>query len=362
MCDNAAGVYDATKTATETACADGADNDCDGQRDCADSDCSGAPNCCTTIKRDCRTYTKTQFEDIYRECYDNDDYTPSFCTSLNQKIVQSTDPTTGSSTYNYYACIKNEADSACCTNANSCVYNSQCYPNGYRKDWDNDGIIERCVVKSPGQWVNEFEIECNNGIDDDLDNFIDCEDTDCNGWVNGTVKNQDGQYVSLADINVKKGTTIAGTAITSQQGDYSVGVKCGTYSAAASHPDYAPQTKTNVIVPGRSNALVDFSMVLGTSCESDCTFAADNLVHASCDGKNGCTFYDSVSKAACDLSQPGWHRDYNSTHYVVCASGSPQPKIEIKAIVSCSSGTIVKVTRIVVYNGKPVRLVVAMCG
>ena len=97
-------------------------------------------------------------------------------------------------------------------------------------------------------------------------------------------------------------------------------------------------------------------------CESDCTHFDDNIVHASCDGLNGCRFYDAISKAACDNSQPGWIRDYNSTHYVVCASGSPQPKIEIEASVSCESGTLVKVTRIVVYNGKPVKLVVAACG
>ena len=42
LCDNAAGVYDSTKTSTETNCADGLDNDCDGAVDCADSDCDGS--------------------------------------------------------------------------------------------------------------------------------------------------------------------------------------------------------------------------------------------------------------------------------------------------------------------------------
>ncbi|MBI1936101.1 hypothetical protein HYS31_06690, partial [Candidatus Woesearchaeota archaeon] len=106
----------------------------------------------------------------------------------------------------------------------------------------------------------------------------------------------------------------------------------------------------------------DFSLVLGTSCEADCTFIADNIVHAFCDGKNGCSFYDDISKAACDNSQPGWARDYNATHYVDCASGAPKPKVEIKAQVSCDKGNLVKVTRIVVYKGKPVKLVVAVCG
>ena len=139
-------------------------------------------------------------------------------------------------------------------------------------------------------------------------------------------------------------------------------INCGTYNLVASHPDYAAQTKSNLNVQARQQTTADFNLVLGTSCESDCTYAIDNLVHAACDGINGCTFYDDIAKAACDLSQPGWVRDYSSTHYVVCASGSPQQKTEIQASVSCSGGTIVKMTRIVVYNGKPVRLVVAMCG
>ncbi|MBI3034983.1 hypothetical protein HYY71_01550, partial [Candidatus Woesearchaeota archaeon] len=45
-----------------------------------------------------------------------------------------------------------------------------------------------------------------------------------------------------------------------------------------------------------------------------------------------------------------------------CASGAPQLNVEIQSSVSCSSGTLVKMTRIVMYNGKPVRMVVAACG
>ncbi len=146
-------------------------------------------------------------------------------------------------------------------------------------------------------------------------------------------------------------------------------IGCGSYNLVASHPDYAPQTKTNVAVNPQQPTTANFGeeesgsyMVLGTSCETDCTFAADDTIHSSCDGKNSCSFHDGISKAACDLSQPGWVRDYNETHYITCASGSPQPKIEIQASVSCESGTLVKVTSIVLYNGKPVKLVVAVCG
>src|SRR3989338_2994848 len=97
-------------------------------------------------------------------------------------------------------------------------------------------------------------------------------------------------------------------------------------------------------------------------CENDCTYFDGSQIHMQCNGTNGCLFYDAKSMQVCDLAQPGWTRDYNSSHYVDCASGSPQPTVTIQASVSCEKGTIVKMTRIVVYNGEPVKLVVAVCG
>jgi len=174
------------------------------------------------------------------------------------------------------------------------------------------------------------------------------------------VLNQNGNGISLAEVIAKKDITPVQSTTTAQDGTYSMSINCGPYNLAASHSTYATQTKTIYVGP-RTDTSVNFSLVTGTSCESDCTYASDNLVHASCDGKNGCGFYDSTSKSACDLSQPGWVREYDSSNYVVCPSGSPQLKVEIQASLSCASGTIIKVTRIVVYNGKPVKLVVAAC-
>lgn len=214
------------------------------------------------------------------------------------------------------------------------------------------------------------ENACQDSLDNDCDVKTDCSDSDCDGSITGTVKNQDNQSISGADISAKKDLTTVKSAATNPQGSYTISpIACGSYDLVASHPDYAPQTKNNIPVNPQQPTTSNFggeesgsSLILGTSCEPDCTFAFDETIHASCDGKNGCAFFDSASKAACDNSQPGWLRDYNSTHYIVCASGAPQPKIEIKASVSCASGTLVKITSIVLYNGKPVKLVVAACG
>ncbi len=213
-----------------------------------------------------------------------------------------------------------------------------------------------CIAKTPS------ESNCADLLDNNCNGKTDCQDADCAGSISGSIKDSNAQPIPFADVSAKIDVTPVKSASTNQQGSYSIGINCGTYNLAISHPDYAPKTKSNVNVPPKQQVTADFNLVLGTSCESDCTFAADSIVHASCDGKNGCTFFDSTSKAACDNSKTGWFRDYNSTHFVTCASGSPQPKTEIQASVGCSSGTLVKVTRIVTYNGKPVKLVIATCG
>lgn len=185
----------------------------------------------------------------------------------------------------------------------------------------------------------------------------------CSGSISGVVKDQNNQPVASAEVSVKSGLTTIQSTTTDQQGVYNfASVPCGTYNLVVSHPNYGIQTESNIIVSNQQDTMVNFLLAPGSSCEQDCTYLNDNIVHAYCDGKNSCTFYDSVARAVCDNSQPGWARDYNETHYVTCAPGSPQPKVEIFATLSCASGTLVKVTRIVVYNGKPVKLVVATCG
>ncbi|MEK6947276.1 MAG: hypothetical protein AABX32_06740, partial [Nanoarchaeota archaeon] len=349
LCDNAAGVYDITKAATETDCTDHLDNDCNGKTDCADPACDGKANCCTTIKRDCKQLTEQQFKEMYRRCYREGD--SAYCSKIISQIIGGV---------NFYSCEKNDADTSCCQVASSCVYNGVCYSDGAKLDINGDGILDRCVAHSPGQWIPDFEIDCTNGIDDDLDGLTDCADADCNGNLNGKAVNQNNQLISFVDITAKKDLVPVKSVQTAQDGTYSMNIGCGDYNVIAAHSIYAPQAKL-AFVPPRGDLSVNFTMVKGTSCESDCTYASDNLVHASCDGKNGCGFYDATAKAACDLSQPGWVRDYGSSSYVVCPSGSPQLKVEIQASLSCASGTIIKATRIVVYNGKPVKLVVAAC-
>ncbi|MEK6837654.1 MAG: carboxypeptidase-like regulatory domain-containing protein [Nanoarchaeota archaeon] len=274
----------------------------------------------------------------------------------------------------------------CTSSVKSCVWsggNAQasdtgnaewwCYINGWSQCADSAigtkvGGVTCTGVNGNNRWAPNSQVlpessySCTEGKDNDADGKADCEDTDCDGSIKGNVKNTDDQPIAQADITAKKGIVNFKSAITGQDGNYNIPISCGTYDVIASHPDYGPGTKGNLIVQPSQQVTADFTLALGSSCEGDCTFISDETIHASCHGKNGCSFYDDKAKEVCDLSQPGWVRDYDADNFIVCAEGSPQPKVEIEASVSCSGGTLVKVTRIVYYNGKPVKLVVAACG
>lgn len=367
-CDNAVVVTDATKTATEANCGDGLDNDCNGLTDCADTNCQSNPPCCTVTKRDCREYSIKQFERINKinvdeeqqKVIDNDLNEGNDIKEIRRKklakIVSN----------QFFACPPDDTDTNCCPDS-SCVYNGACYADGEKKDVDGDGELETCVAHSPGQWVAGVEFDCTDNFDNDGDGLTDCKDPDCNGSINGTVKAQNNsQPIEGADVIAKKNITTVQTSTTDQKGFYKfLSLNCGPYNLVVSAANFAPRTQYTNLTPNTA-LTVNFNetnaLALGTSCENDCTFVADNLIHASCDDSNGCSFFDATAKSVCDNAQPGWLRDYDANNYVVCASGPLQPKTQTQASVSCASGTLVKVTRIVLYNGKPVKLVVATCG
>jgi len=104
------------------------------------------------------------------------------------------------------------------------------------------------------------------------------------------------------------------------------------------------------------------ALVEGSTCETDCTFVGDNIIHQECDGINGCAFFDATAKTVCNLAQPGWVRDYDINNVVVCAEGAPQAKVDVKATVTCDEENLIKLTKVVTYKGRLVKLVVVTCG
>jgi len=347
LCDNVREVTDATRKSSEQGfCNDNIDNDCDGKIDLEDQ-----PDCCTIITRDCKQYTKKEFDTIH-----NKKGTPPG--HRNKQIKDN----------NHFACSVASADTACCTDADSCVFDGVCYPDKFKGDVDGDGIREVCIASSPGKWIEEFETICDDSVDNDLDGLPDCQDPDCAGSISGRVKDTDNKNIDNAKIDIIQFTTLKNTTSTLPSGKYDVkDVLCGTYNMVASEPDYVPSTKTDIVLAPLESKTVDFigsdALVLGTTCEDDCTYAGDNTIHKECDQINGCAFFDPIAAEACNLAQPGWIRAYDSTQSIECAEGRPQTNIETKAIVTCEGEeNLIKLTKVVTYKGKLAKLVVVTCG
>ena len=345
-----------------TACSDGIDNDGDTFIDQDDQ-----PDCCTIINRECKQYTQNEFDIIHTTRQ-----TPLWLRNI-QKIVSNIQT-------RYYACVPDDTDTACCINPNSCVYDSVCYDDRVKLDVDGDGITEVCVASSPGEWMDEFELECTDSIDNDFDGKTDCEDEDCSGSLSGNVQDADtADPISEARIDVTQATTVKNTADTNNLGNYHIGdVLCtyniGAYDMIASKTDYVSSTQNVELVPREDLTGVDFTLTLGTSCEDDCTYAGDNIIHKECDGIDNdgedidgdgdtiCSFSDDTAKEVCDLAQPGWIRDYPLDKEIECAEGTPQAKSEIEAGVTCDEENLIKTTKLVNYKGKLVKLVIVTCG
>ena len=181
----------------------------------------------------------------------------------------------------------------------------------------------------------------------------------CSGNVSGVVEDIDGNRIGGATIQILDEASSATTSLGPDPpvGEYKIeDVTCGTYDIKASKVDFVPSIKIGVVLPG----IVDFTasdgsgLVLGTTCEDDCTYAGDNTIHKECDGINGCAFFDETAKNVCDLAQPGWIRDYPVTGgdcselpcEIECAEGIPQNKIEAKASVTCELDNLIKLKKL----------------
>tara|TARA_Y100000310_G_C20601682_1_gene773370 strand:- start:314 stop:1381 length:1068 start_codon:yes stop_codon:yes gene_type:complete len=192
------------------------------------------------------------------------------------------------------------------------------------------------------------------------------------GTVSGNVKNTDNENIEGARIDLIQDFIIKYTAFTNTLGDYQIdGVSCGTYDIIVSADSYVSSAKVDLFLPTADPDTSNFILVPGTTCEADCTYAGDNIVHKECNNINGCTFYDATAMEVCNFAQPGWIRDYNNIDPVncpdgdcaiECAEGIPERKVGVKASITCKKENIIKLTKIINYKGKLTKLIVITCG
>jgi hypothetical protein len=291
-------------------------------------------------------------------------------------------------------CDTDTNDIGICDKDSDCVFNGKCYSdihtvadtffNGddtqvrtsewwdeVSADINQDGFREFC---DPGTWQGDCESEestlvmCQDGRDNDCDGLTDCEDPQCGATIYGVVQNSDNENIFDANVDLLEGSTSSYSDRTDTSGNYQINnVVCDTtYSAIATATSYVSSTISPIPVSPLEILNIDFTgsfaLVSGSTCQDDCTYAADNTVHKECNGINGCQFYDSTAADVCNLAQPGWIRDYSPTKVIECAEGAPIDKIETKADVTCDEGNLLKITKIVTYKGKLAKLVIVTCG
>ncbi len=146
---NAAGLCECSTGALPSAevCADGVDNDCDGDTDCADSDCEG------------------------RACQDG--APAALCTSGVCRCAAGVP-----SVELCHDMLDNDCDTALDCGDPECVRGRETNCTDTRDD-DCDGL-RNCEDTADCNNANIAEI-CGNGLDDDCDDHTDCEDRECCG-------------------------------------------------------------------------------------------------------------------------------------------------------------------------------------
>lgn len=230
------------------------------------------------------------------------------------------------------------------------------------------GTLYVCYRSNAGSWTwsisaEETETNCDDGFDNDLDGSTDCQDSDCNGKIEGYVRDPDSSPLGSAKVEAfETSTKIAEDPSTEADGYYEIPIACGTYNLAASKTDYIPDSKTGIVVPPKTTIQKDFTLTYGIVCEADCSYLIDTRCHQECEGINGCSFYDLIAMSNCDNSQIGWEVDYDASNIVECCEGSPTEKIEQKADIACPFENLVKSYRLLYRQGKPIRMVIVVCG
>jgi len=271
------------------------------------------------------------------------------------------------------SCVSDLNDRAACRSQNSCVMNGQCFTD------IDDYAKEKCRAEG-----RENDDECKKGKKRGARNSVDKDkmykDTDDDGrmegcdpgtWITPTADSVHGRVVTVEGFGINGveirilGTDYVRTTtiINSVNGSYDFGSFVNSsvsYDIVASRSPYSPSVLKDVFIPDFADVIIPtITLSYGSDlCEEDCTFTSDETCHASCQGTNGCMFYDVVAAGICDAVHTGFRVDYSSTQEVQCCEGSPYVPVKIKATTKINATNVVRITRNVWYEGKLVKMVI----
>lgn len=271
------------------------------------------------------------------------------------------------------SCISDVNDRAACFSQSSCVIKGRCL-----KDID-EYADEKCVEENRGGNV-ECEKEKRRGARNSPDRDKIYNDTDNDGrlevcdpgtWMTPTASSVKGRVVTVGGDGINGAEVrILGTdyvrtttTINNVNGSYDFESSVNSsvsYDIVASRSPYSPSVLKDVYISDFDVVTIP-NMVLGYGsdlCEEDCTFTSDETCHASCQGTNGCLFYDTNAAGICDAVHTGFRVNYDATREVQCCEGSPYVPVKIKATTKINATNVVRITRNVWYEGKLVKMVI----
>ncbi len=239
---------------------------------------------------------------------------------------------------------------AVCLNS-SCRQND--CQNGYRcfnKEWvlndtDGNGIDEACEASF--DCTSSFYALCPSGV--------------CRACINGTVFGSDIGPLAGARVETMP---FANSSLTNNNGSYFMALPENNYTLVASKETYTPGIK-NLFIPAAVTTTVNFLLGHGPNdCLADCTRDSNGGVcDKSCDGTNGCVFYDDIAANACNNWKSGFRRPYSNGTEIQCCDGAPYAPRAVKPSPTKTNATVVaRVTRMVWYEGKFVKMVVDVFG
>ncbi|MFH1133043.1 MAG: carboxypeptidase regulatory-like domain-containing protein [Nanoarchaeota archaeon] len=129
------------------------------------------------------------------------------------------------------------------------------------------------------------------------------------------------------------------------------------YTVIASSPGFGPEVVYNVFM--NQSREINFTLFPQASlCQDDCTMG-DSICYADCEGWNNCYYFDINASQLCNMRQPGFVVDYDGSRVIDCCEGSPHSPLPTRIVeVNASEQHAVRVTRIVMKDGVPVRMVV----